>query len=75
MKAKFNRFGPLHDYTGVHVALKQGDRTLLGTIRRVYRREVPASIMAEVQFFCGDAWPFDPALSALEILERTYESI
>ena len=68
MRAEFNRSGPKHDYTGAHVSLKHGDRDLLGTIVYI----CPDEFLCQVKHFNGEMWPFNPSLSRLEILERTY---
>ena len=70
MRAQFTKHGPKHDYRGAHVTLEHDGRTLLGQIIDVYRRELPPACMAKVRYLCGDPWPFDPALIALDILER-----
>jgi hypothetical protein len=73
MKAKFGKFGPKHDYRGAHVVLKWKGRELLGQITDLYRDEVRGMWHAKVRHLNGEPWPIEPALSALEILERTYE--
>ncbi len=73
MKAEFTKFGPKHDYRGAHVVLKYRGQDLLGTLLDMYRDETSGCVLCKVKHFCGDAWPIDPALYALEILERTYE--
>lgn len=70
MKAKFTKYGPKYDYTGAHVVYQYGPRQLLGTIREVYRDEF-CFTRCKVQHFNGEWWPWNPALSVLEILERT----
>jgi hypothetical protein len=52
------------------VTLKHGGRDLLGTIVYI----CPDEFLCQVRHFCGDMWPINPALSRLEILERTYET-
>lgn len=73
MRAEIGKYGVKHDYRGAHVTLRYADRTLLGTIMNVHRDEVLGAYVADVRHFCGDEWPITPRLSALEILERTYE--
>ena len=68
MKPEFTKLGPKHDYTGAHVVWHGA----LGTIRDVYSDEWGMT-RCKVQYFCGDWWPHNPALSVLKILERTYK--
>lgn len=68
MKAKFNRSGPEQNYTGAHVTLNHNGRILLGTIDYI----CPDEFLCIVKHFNGETWPVNPALSRLEILERTY---
>ena len=70
MQAEFSKFGPRHDYRHAHVTLKVGGRTLLGEIMNVYRDGFTGYHHARVRHMDGSAWPFEPALSALNILER-----
>lgn len=74
MKAEFTKFGPKHDYRGAHVTLEYQGRTLIGTLREVFRDEMRGYMHCRVQHFCGDWWPVEPCLGAIEILERTYEA-
>jgi hypothetical protein len=75
MKAELGKYGPKHDYRTAHVVLEYQGRTLLGEIKDVYYRETGASgFFCKVRHFCGDPWPIEPSLLALEILERTYET-
>lgn len=67
MQAEFTKSGPKWNYTFSHVVW-HGE---LGTIREVYSDEWGMS-RCRVQYFNGQWWPHDPALSVLEILERTY---
>lgn len=60
---------PAHDYTGAHVVLQHEGHTLLGRIVYV----CPDEAMCIVKHFNGEEWPLRPALSRLDILERTYE--
>ena len=73
MKATIGKHGPKHDYRGAHVAITYQGRDWLGTIREVTYNHMSGCIVCKVQHFCGDWWPFEPRLMALEILERTYE--
>jgi len=73
MRAQFTKHGPKLDYRRAHVALTFAGRDLLGSIVNVERDEVTGCYRATVRYFCGDFWPIKPALSALEILEVTYE--
>ena len=75
MKAQFTKYGPKHDYRTAHVCLEYGKQTLLGEIREVFRDEITGAIKCKVRHFCGDMWPIEPCLRALEILERTYEEV
>ena len=75
MKPEFTKYGPRHNYIGAHVSLHHDERELLGTIIALRRDEVLGAVLATVQYFCGDPWPITPALSALNILERTYEQV
>ena len=68
MRAEFVNYRPKHDHRGAHVSLKHGDCDLLGTITHI----CPDEFLCHVQYFNGESWPINPALSRLEILERTY---
>jgi len=70
MTAEFGKFGVKHDYRGAHVTLDWQGRTLLGEIKEIYRNEQRGVLLCKVQHFCGDFWPIEPALIALNILER-----
>lgn len=71
IRPEFTRFGPKYDYRGAHVLLRLPiGRVLLGTIVDVYRDDVRGIVHAKVRHFCGDAWPLEPALSALLLLDR-----
>lgn len=71
MKAEFTKFGPKHDYRGAHVTLDWQGRTLLGTIRCLWRDDARGVTLVTVRHFNGDTWPVTPALGALTILEHT----
>jgi hypothetical protein len=73
LRPEFGKFGPKHDYRGAHVQMRTPlGRVLLGEIVDVYRDDVRGMVHAKVRHFCGDAWPLEPALSALLILDRSY---
>lgn len=71
MKTQFGKYGPKQDYTGAYVCLMIGERQYLGNIISIYRNEVRGMTLAKVRHFNGEYWPFEPALSALEILEHS----
>ena len=70
MKARITKSGPKYDYAGAHVVLEHDGRRLLGTIVYI----CPDEYLCQVRHFNGEMWPMNPALSRLEILERTYET-
>ncbi len=67
-KPEFSKRGPKHDYRGAHVVLMQDGRQFLGTISYI----CPDEFLCIVRHFNGEPWPFNPALSRLEILNRSY---
>ena len=70
MKAEFTKHhAPKYNYTGAHVTIEHEDQTLLGIITYI----CPDEFLCQVKYFNGDLWPINPALSRLEILERTYK--
>ncbi len=69
MKIEFTKHGIKHDYRGAHVVWTVGERTYLGTVTGMYRREVPVTTMLTVRHFNGESAP-DVAASAVEVLER-----
>ena len=71
MRAQITKRGPKFDYRGAHVVLEHEGRTLLGTITYI----CPDEYLCIVRHFNGEQWPINPALSRLEILERTYEQV
>ena len=73
MKAQFTRWGLAKDYRGAQCTLQWNGRTLIGDIVDITYNDVRSIYIAKVKYFNGEPWPIDPALSALEILERTYE--
>ena len=70
MKAQFTRWGPRYDYRGAHVVLDGK----LGEIVGLRRDEARGAVLAQVRNFNGEPWSFEPALVALEILDRTYSA-
>lgn len=70
MRVEFSRFGPKYDYRGAHVTIEWQGRTLLGEIKAIWRNEQRGIVLCRIQHFCGDWWPVEPALSALNILDR-----
>ena len=70
MRATFKKYGPAHDYRGAHVVTPDGK---IGKIIAVYYREFPPAWMVKLNYLCGEPFPHDFSLAALDILERTYE--
>lgn len=62
---------PAKDYTGAHVSITQGGKTYLGTIEYI----CPDEALCIVRHFNGEQWPFNPALSRLNILDLSYCAI
>ena len=73
IKAELTKYGPKHDYRGAHVTLTYQGRELLGTVKDIWYCELTGVYRCAISHFCGDPWPIEPRLGALEILERTYE--
>ena len=73
IRPEFTKFGPKRDYRGAHVRLRLPiGRVLLGEVTDLYRDETRGVVLAKVRHFNGEAWPCEPALSALSILDRTW---
>lgn len=70
---KFSRFGLDENPVGFQVMLKIRERTYLGDVTGFYRREGVAPVtMLKVRHFNGEPWPFDPAASAVRVLDRSW---
>ena len=73
MRVEIGRHGPRHDYRGAQVALRVGERVLIGDVRDCYYQEHgSAGFRFKVRHFNGEPWPFDPSVLAVEVLERSY---
>jgi len=57
------------DYRGSHAVYTSLGRTYLGTIQDTFW-DNDGLLRASIIHFNGEAWPFQPPLSLLEILER-----
>jgi hypothetical protein len=74
MKFPANKFGLKCDPRGAHVVMKWRGRELLGTVYGVYYDSALSSTRLKVRHFCGDEWPINPNVNAVDVLERTYEN-
>lgn len=73
MKFELTKYGVKQDVRGAHVTLEFKGRTLLGEVIGRYRDVTTGGIMLKVKHFNGEMWPFDPSITAVDVLERTYK--
>lgn len=70
---KFSRFGLAERPVGLQVKLTIGERTYLGDVTGFYLSEgYSPAVMLKVKHFNGEPWPFDPAASAVRVLDRSW---
>lgn len=66
----YTKFG-CRDYRGAHCVLELNGRELLGEIVTMYRDETRGCVHARVRHMNGEAWPVEPVMSQLWILDRS----
>jgi hypothetical protein len=63
------------DPKGAHVCMTYKGRDLLGTVRDHYTPRTPGSyVHLVVHHFNGEAWPIEPLVWEVAVLERTYDT-
>lgn len=63
------------DPKGAQVAVKIGERTYLGDVESAYEDFHSGVIRLRVRHFNNTPWPFDPRALAVDVLERSPESV
>lgn len=65
-----SKFGLIHDPRGAHVVMAWQGRELLGEVTGCRYDDVTGCARLTVRHFNGEAWPIDPAASAVRVLIR-----
>ena len=63
-------YPPKFDPKGCHVSMQWKGRTLLGEVVERRYDEFCGCVRLTVRHFCGDLWPIEPTLLAVDFLPR-----